>query len=199
MFAYSPTPDRSAEILTNASNNAAQIQLQGMQNLGKSFAAMGDSFADSINKANENAAKAETNLGTAEAIASIYKTYGTQDQYKDFMTGLDKVSNNHDKTSGFLAVNVQTANALIEMDKSKQIAAAQVEGFKDLADYKSSLGADTTSSPRLNADYFRSMVVEAKAAGFSDDAIKSKIQQKYGDYAVRFVYPPKNQGIWSEQ
>jgi hypothetical protein len=156
MFAYSPTPDRSAEILTNASNNAAQIQLQGMQNLGQSFAAMGQSFADNIAKARQNAAKADTNAGTAEAIASIYKTYGTQDQYKDFVTGLDRVSNNHDKTSGFLAVNVQTANALIEMDKSKQIAAAQVEGYKDLADYKSAnTPAAATAQPKLDANYGR--------------------------------------------
>jgi hypothetical protein len=194
MFAYSPTPDRSAEILTNASNNAAQIQMQGMQSLGKSFAAMGDSFADSINKANENAAKAETNLGTAEALASIYKTYGTQDQYKDFMTGLDKVSNNHDKTSGFLAVNVQTANALIEMDKSKQIAAAQVEGFKDLADYKSAnTPAAAPTQPKLDANYGRQFYQGLRQQGkMTHEQALAEMDKAGMNWAKPFIEGQKN-------
>jgi hypothetical protein len=201
MFAYNPTPDRSAEILTNASNQAAEIQMQGYQSLGNSLAAMGNSFADSINKAKENASKAETNLGTGEAIASIYQTYGTPEQYQDYIAGLDRNSKNQDKLAGYNAVHVQTANSLIEMDKSKQIAAAQVEGYKDLADYKSSLGpsTDTTSAPRMNSESIRNMVAEAKQAGFTDDSIKTKLQQQFGDWAVRSVYPPQNQGIWMGQ
>ena len=52
---YNPaTSDRSAEILTNASNQAAAIQLQGMQNLGDSIAAMGESTAKAYKQADEN-------------------------------------------------------------------------------------------------------------------------------------------------
>jgi hypothetical protein len=51
---YNPQPDRSAEILTNANNQAASIQFQGMQNLGDSIAAMGESTAKAYQQASDN-------------------------------------------------------------------------------------------------------------------------------------------------
>jgi hypothetical protein len=51
---YNPQPDRSAEILTNANNQAASIQFQGMQNLGNSIAAMGESTAKAYQQASDN-------------------------------------------------------------------------------------------------------------------------------------------------
>jgi hypothetical protein len=52
---YNPaTSDRSAEILTNANNQAAAIQLQGMQNLGDSIAAMGEATAKAYQQASDN-------------------------------------------------------------------------------------------------------------------------------------------------
>ena len=55
MFAYNPAAtDRSAEILTSANNQAAAIQLQGMQNFGDSIAAMGESAAKAYQQAGEN-------------------------------------------------------------------------------------------------------------------------------------------------
>jgi len=51
---YNPTPDRSAEILTNANNQAASIQFQGMKNLGDSIAAMGESTAKAYQQASDN-------------------------------------------------------------------------------------------------------------------------------------------------
>jgi len=117
---YNPaTSDRSAEILTNANNQAAAIQLQGMQNLGDSIAALGKSYADGITKAHENSAKANTNLGTGEAISSIYKTYGTPEQYQDYIAGLDRNANNQDKLAGYNAMHIQTADALMKMAQVK--------------------------------------------------------------------------------
>jgi hypothetical protein len=142
---YNPaTSDRSAEILTNASNQAAAIQLQGMQNLGDSIAAMGDSLGDAFYKRNaqarENAAKADTNLGTAEALDSIYGTYGSPEQRQAFRDGLNKMSGNQDKTSGYIAMHVPTATALVELNKSKQIASAQYNNNLELAKQKAALG-----------------------------------------------------------
>lgn len=54
MFAYNPTEDRSAEILTNASNQAAEIQLAGYQSLANSIAKMGESAAKAYEQASEN-------------------------------------------------------------------------------------------------------------------------------------------------
>jgi len=143
-MAYNPTPDNSAEILSRANNQAAAIQLQGMQSLGDSFAAMGNSLGDAFYKRNaqarENAAKADTNLGTAEALDSIYGTYGSPEQRQAFRDGLNKLSGNQDKTSGYIAMHVPTANALVELNKSKQIAAAQYNNNLELARQKAALG-----------------------------------------------------------
>jgi hypothetical protein len=148
---YNPQPDRSAEILANANNQAAAIQLEGMQSLGNSFAAMGNTFADSIAKSKENAAKAETNRGTAEAIASIYQTYGSPEQYQDFMTGLDRNSKNQDKLSGYNAVHVQVANSLLEMGRQQ----AQYNSALQLAQQKAALrgsGGGTSTTPTFSVD-----------------------------------------------
>lgn len=198
MFAYNPAvTDRSAEILTSANNQAAAIQLQGMQSLGESMANLGQTFSDSISKARENAAKANTNAGVGEAIADVYRTYGTPEQYQDYLSGLDKVSKNQDKAAGYNAVHVQQAQALVELNRSKQIQQAQYDAAKDLYDYKAANSAP--AAPKMNSENIRSMVAEAKAAGFTDDAIKSKLQSQYGDWAVRSVYPPQNQNIWMGQ
>ena len=144
---YNPaTSDRSAEILTNASNQAAAIQLQGMQSLGNSLASMGQNFASSIDKARENAAKADTNLGTGEAIASIYKTYGSEDQYQDYIAGLDRNANNQDKLSGYNAMHVQTADALMKMATQK----SQYAEAAKLAQQKAALGGG--SNPALSVE-----------------------------------------------
>lgn len=51
---YNPQQDRSAEILANAYNNAAEMQLAGMQSMGNSFANLGDTAAKAYSKASEN-------------------------------------------------------------------------------------------------------------------------------------------------
>lgn len=151
MFAYNPAvTDRSGEILANAMSNASALQLEGMQSLGNAFANLGNSYADSISKAKENAAKAETNLGTSEAIASIYQTFGSPKQYQDYMAGLDRNAKNQDKLSGYNAIHVQTANALIDIHRQQQ----QYAGALELARQKQALGigsgSDTGSSTSTN-------------------------------------------------
>lgn len=142
---YNPQPDRSAEILSNANDRAAAIQFAGMQSLGNSLASMGESLGDAFEKSNararENAAKADTNLGTAEALDSIYGTYGSPEQRQAFREGLNKMSGNQDKTAGYIAMHVPTANALVELNKSKQIATAQYNNNLQLARQKAALNA----------------------------------------------------------
>lgn len=137
---YNPVNDRSAEILTSANNQAAAIQLRGMENLGNSLAEMGKSYGDAFYKnaakARENAAKADTNLGTAEAIDSIYGTYGTPEQRQAFREGLNKMSGNQDKASGFIAMHVQTADALMKMATQNNQYTKAIE----LAKQKQALG-----------------------------------------------------------
>jgi hypothetical protein len=59
--------------------------------------------------------------------------------------------------------------------------------------------AKANAPMKMNSESIRSMVAEAKQAGFTDDAIKAKLGQRYGDWAVRSAYPPQNQGIWMGQ
>lgn len=142
MFAFNPTvQDRSGELIAQGMNNAATMQLQGMQSLGESLANLGSTYADSMSKARENAAKANTNLGTGEAIASIYRTYGTPEQYQDYIGGLDRHAKDQDKLSGYNAVHVQTANALMDMARTQSQAAA----YLDLARQKAALGGGSSS------------------------------------------------------
>jgi hypothetical protein len=172
---YNPQPDNSAEILSRANNQAAAIQLQGMQSLGDSFAAMGDSLGDAFYKRNaqarENAAKADTNLGTAEALDSIYGSYGSPEQRQAFRDGLNKMSGNQDKTSGYIAMHVPTANALVELNKSKQIADIYAANNKDLAAIKAGNAAETAAAkePKLDANYARQFYQSLIGRGYTHE------------------------------
>jgi hypothetical protein len=147
MFAYNPTvQDRSGELIAQGMNNASAMQMEGMQNfgqgLGQGLSSLGSTYADSMSKARENAAKANTNLGVGEAIASIYRTYGTPEQYQDYITGLDRHAKDQDKLSGYNSVHVQTANALMDMARTQSQAAA----YLDLARQKAALGGGTSGT-----------------------------------------------------
>ena len=89
MFAYNPTPDRSAEILTNASNQAAEIQMQGYQSLGNSLAAMGNNFAESYEKASKNKMTSDYLDGLAGQFTTMKRPDGSN--YMDAET-LEKFS-----------------------------------------------------------------------------------------------------------
>jgi len=89
MFAYNPTPDRSAEILTAASNQAAEIQMQGYQSLGNSLAQMGNSFAEAYTKASENKMTSDYLDGLAGQFTTMTRPDGSN--YMDAET-LEKFS-----------------------------------------------------------------------------------------------------------
>jgi hypothetical protein len=89
MFAYNPTPDRSAEILTAASNQAAEIQMQGYQSLGNSLAQMGNSFAEAYTKASENKMTSDYLDGLAGQFTTMKRPDGSN--YMDAET-LEKFS-----------------------------------------------------------------------------------------------------------
>ena len=74
---YNPaTSDRSAEILTNASNQAASIQFQSMQNLGDSIAAMGESTAKAYQQASDNKMTSDYLDAMADQYSQTYRQDG---------------------------------------------------------------------------------------------------------------------------
>jgi hypothetical protein len=193
---YNPQPDRSAEILTSANNQAAQINLAGMQSLGDSFAAMGDSLGDAFYKRNaqarENAAKADTNLGTAEALDSIYGSYGSPEQRQAFRDGLNKMSGNQDKTSGYIAMHVPTANALVELNKSKQIADIYAANNKDLAAIKAGNAAETAAAkePKLDANYARQAYQSLRSRGYTHEQAIEGMNAGGMNWGVQYITAP---------
>ena len=150
---YNPTPDRSAEIIAAAGNNTAQITAQGNANfqnqLTSSFNTAMGMLSKNVESKNADAAKANTNAGTAEAMDQIYGTYGTPQQRKDFLTGLEKVSGNQDKTAGYIAQHQQTGQALVQMAATNN----QYDRAYKLAKQKAALGGGGgASNPALSVE-----------------------------------------------
>ena len=74
---YNPAvTDRSAEILTSANNQAAAIQLRGMENIGNSLASMGESAAKAYKEANENKITSDYLDAMAGQYSQIYRPDG---------------------------------------------------------------------------------------------------------------------------
>ena len=151
MFAYNPTVnDRSGEILGAAQANAANIQAQGMQNfgqsIGKGLAGLGGGLGDAFNKMQDNAAKANGNVGLAQALNDMYSQYGTPEQQSAFAQGLESVGNNPDKQAAYLTAHFGNINNIWKQNNMN----AQYDNALNLANYKSQLQT-TQALDRQNA------------------------------------------------
>lgn len=86
MFSYNPTVnDRSGEILTSASTNAAAIQLQGMQSLSQGIGNAMESLGEGYAKANENKMTSEY----LDQMANFYSQTMGPDGKTPLMSGED--------------------------------------------------------------------------------------------------------------
>ena len=220
---YNPTVnDESGQILARYQTRSAEIKAAGQQALadgimrgatsaiggglgaatgfntaGMITDAKGNSIpglGDALDSVKANAIKYDTAAGMLDAYKQNAGALGLDLAALD--AGAQKLSNKPDQLLGWLTVTGKVA----ENNMSMQREQARMDGYKDLADYKAANAPTTTpAAPKMNSENIRSMVAEAKQAGFTDDAIKSKLQSQYGDWAVRSVYPPQNQGIWMGQ
>jgi aspartokinase len=205
MFAYNPTVnDNSGQITAGYQTKSAEIKAAGNEALAQGIADGVTNFAGGITgaiaKSQANTAKLQGIQATGSAMQAILPQYGDEGMAlgQALETELGKAGNNPDKMAGAMMAFMPAMENL----QSRYNQAAQIESYKDLYDYKSSTGSTNSSSSasaKLNSESIRSMVAEAKQAGFTDDAIKSKLQTQYGDWAVRSVYPQQNQGIWMGQ
>jgi hypothetical protein len=90
MFAFNPTvQDRSGELIAQGMNNAATMQLQGMQSLGESLSGLGKNIADSYSKAADNKITSDYLDGLAGQFAAMKRPDGRD--YMDAET-LEKYS-----------------------------------------------------------------------------------------------------------
>jgi hypothetical protein len=200
---YNPAVnDRSGEILGNAQANAAQIRAQGMmamgEGIGDGLAAIGGGLSQGMTKVQGNAAKANTNAGTAEALDQIYATYGTPEQRQDFLIGLEKVAGNQDKTAGYIAMHQQTGQALVQLDKSKQIADIYAANNKDLAAIKAGNAAETAAAkePKLDANYARQAYQSLRGRGYNHEQAIEGMNAGGMNWGVQYINRPESNSFW---
>lgn len=194
---YNPSVnDRSGEILAGYQTNAANASAQGAMALGESLQSVGNSMTDAIAKSQANTAKANTNLGTAEALDQIYGTYGTPEQRQDFLTGLDKVSGNQDKTAGYLAMHQQTGQSLIELNKSKQIADIYGANNKDLAMWKAGNTGTAVAKPKLDANYARQGYQSLRSRGYTHEQAIEGMNAGGMNWGVQYINRPESNSFW---
>lgn len=197
---YNPTPDRSAEIIANAGNNTAQITAQGNANfqnqLTSSFNTAMGMLSKNVESKNADAAKANTNAGTGQALDQVYKTYGTPEQRQDFLLGLEKVSGNQDKTAGYLAMHQQTGQSLVELNKSKQIADIYGANNKDLAMWKSENTAAAVAEPKLDANYARQGYQSLRSRGYTHEQAIEGMNAGGMNWGVQYINRPESNSFW---
>lgn len=109
---------------------------------GNSIAGLGDAF----NKMQDNAAKANGNVGLAQALNDMYSQYGTPEQQSTFAQGLESVGNNPDKQAAYLTAHFGNINNIWKQNNMN----AQYDNAVNLANYKSQLQT-TQAVDRQNA------------------------------------------------
>jgi hypothetical protein len=79
MFAFNPTvQDRSGELIAQGMNNAATMQLQGMQSLGNALSGLGETYARTIQKSEEKNSKMQGTMKALTAMGNLSGQYGTR-------------------------------------------------------------------------------------------------------------------------
>jgi hypothetical protein len=190
---YNPaTSDRSAEILTNASNQAASIQLQGMQNLGNSIAAMGQSYANGITKSRENAIKYDTAAGMMDTYKQNAGALGLDMQ---MLQGIEqKYANKPNELIGALTVVGKIGENNLDIQKAQKTYEALGNAYTGKA--AATAAAKAAQPDKMNAETIRSYARDAAAQGATQDQIKAGLLNGFGQWAVDAVFPQAKQGFW---
>ena len=201
---YDPSVnDRSGEIFAQASANSAAIRAQGTANFTNALNSSFNTAMGMVNKRveqnNEDNAKMQQSMATGEAMMSLADNYG--DQGQKFKTSLAKAledtKGNPNKMSGAVMAHKWEFDNMQAIDKAEATYAALGNVYAGRA--SATAAAKAAQPPKMNAETIRRQVSEAKAAGFTDAQIKSKLESQHGDWAVNSVYPSKNQTIWMGQ
>lgn len=187
---YNPSEDRSAEILTNANNRAAEIQLAGMQNLGNAFANLGESAAKAYEQAGKNKMTSDYLQGMAVHLSNIKRpesdeTYITAEDMKNISKG----------SLGTQQAIVSSAQALYEHDLAMERMNAQYGAALNLAQEKQRLGltgGSRQSDPKMDANYGRQFYMGLVNSGLThEDALKEMDSAGMG-WAKQYIVQQQN-------
>lgn len=199
MFAYNPTvQDRSGEIIASAANNASEIYAQGMQNFGQSIGSAMQSIGEGIQKRREDAAKLQTSMSAGEAMMNLSQQFGPEgEQFRQsFTDSLTKAGNNPDKIAGTVAAHTTYFDDML----SRRRESARMDNYKDLADYKASLGGPGTSTtpaaPKLDAQYGREFYMGLRNNGRSHEQALQDMRNAGLNWAINDIERPQNQGFF---
>jgi len=152
---YNPSVnDNSGQILGGYKTRSAEITAAGNEALTKGIVSGVTSAVGGItggimqnyNKSQETALMKEGNMGTGAALESIFKTYGTTEQYQNFITGWDKNAGNATREAGFLSGQQVIGNSLMQMAQQNN----QYKQAGILAGQKAALGGG--SNPALSVE-----------------------------------------------
>ena len=199
MFAYNPTVnDNSGQILAGYKTNSAEITAAGNEALTKGIVSGVTSAVGGItggimqnyNKSMETAAKKEGNMGTGSALSEIFKTYGTEDQYNTFMAGWQENSSNPDREAGYIAMHQKTGQALVELNKSKQIADIYGANNKDLAMWKAGNTGAAVADPKYDANRARESYELIRNRGYNHDQAIEAMNASGMNWGVQYITPP---------
>jgi len=149
---YNPTPDRSAEILANAGNNASQITAQGNANLQNSLTSSFNTVMGMVNKRVEqnqqDNAKMQQSMASGQAMMSLSDNYG--DQGQKFKTSLAKALEDTKGNANKMSGAVMAHAAEFENMQKQQTVKKQYEALG--AAYTQKAAVRGTSNPALTVD-----------------------------------------------
>jgi len=193
---YAPAvTDRSAEIYAQGANNATNIRAQGQANFQNSLTSSFNTAMGMVNKRIEknetDNAKMEQSMATGQAMMSLADNYGEQGQKFKFSLAkaLEDTKGNANKMAG--AVDAHQ----VELESMRQMARmnAQVEGYKDLADYKSAnTPAAATTQPKLDANYGRQFYQGLRQNGRTHEQALADMDNAGLNWAKPYIEGQKN-------
>ena len=202
---YNPTVnDNSGQILAGFKTRSAEITAAGNEALAKGIvdgttSAVGGitgGIMQNYTKSMETAAKKDGNMGTGSALAEIFKTYGNEDQYNTFMAGWQENSSNPDREAGYIAMHQKTGQALVELNKSKQIADIYGANNKDLAMWKAGNTGSAVAEPKLDANYARQGYQSLRSRGYTHEQAIEGMNAGGMNWGVQYINRPESNSFW---
>ena len=197
---YNPTPDRSAEIIAAAGNNASQITAQGNANLQNSLTSSFNTVMGMVNKRveqnNEDNAKMQQSMASGQAMMSLSDNYG--DQGQKFKTSLAKALEDTKGNANKMSGAVMAHAAEFENMQKQQTAVKTYEALGDVYTGKAAAtaAAKAAQPDKMNAETIRSYAANAAQQGASQEQIKAALLSGYGQWAVDAVFPPQKKSVW---
>lgn len=193
---YAPTVnDRSGEILGAYTASAANTRAEGMQNFGQSIgeglAAMGSGIGGGISQAGQQAIKYKTAAGMLDAYRTNADAFGFDMNTLDAME--QKYAKDPDKLLGALTVLGEIGNNNMSMQRQQ----ANIDGYKDLYDYKAANTAATApEAPKLDAQYGREFYMGLRNNNRSHEQALQDMKNAGLNWAIPYIDRPQNQGFF---